>query len=72
MNWQAVCLKTITDDLTTLHSLPYTSLTLQHKPTQHTLQQSTETHKSNQKLQHVWPLFYHPQGDINMHTMGKY
>ena len=28
MNWQVVCLKPITDDLTTLHGLPYTSLTL--------------------------------------------
>jgi len=71
MNWQAVCLKAITDDLTTLHGLLYTSLTLQWNPTQHTLQQSTETHQSNLKLQHVWPLCYRPQGDINMHTMGN-
>ena len=29
MNWHAVCLQPITDDLTTLHGLTYTSLTLQ-------------------------------------------
>jgi len=71
MNWQAVCFRPIAYDLITLHGLLYTSLTLQWKPIQHTLQQSTETHQSNQKPQHVWSMCYHPQGDIQWENIIK-